>query len=72
MAGMLTKEMSPAYMAYEKLTKDDDKPSATPEQSLEVEMEMKRKRMGGRKSAAGMLAEGEQKPKKASAMLTGE
>lgn len=69
---MIAAKETPAYMAYEKLTKEDDKPSATPEQSLEVEMEMKRKRMGGRRSAAGMLAEGEQKPKKASAMLTGE
>lgn len=66
---MLTKTMSPAYMAYDKL-KEDDKPApaATPED----DMMMRRRRMGGRKSAAGMLAEGEQKPKKASAMLTGE
>lgn len=73
MGGMLAKTLSPAYMAYDEMKKDD-KPAqaaAAPVMDEEDDMMKKRKRMGARKSAAGMLAEKES-PKTATQMLSGE
>jgi hypothetical protein len=72
MAGLLTKTMSPAYMAYDKIKEDNKEAPPVPVATPEDEMMTRRKRIGERRSAAGMLAEGEKKSKKASAMLTEE
>lgn len=71
MSGMLAKTFSPAYMAYDEIKKDD-KPAQAPAPAMDDEdMMRKRKRMGERKSAAGMLAEKES-TKTATKLLSGE